>query len=403
MRIIQVNKFLYPKGGADKYCLTLITELKTLGHDTIPFSMSDERNISSPWSKYFSQNIDYHQAGSSLQKASRLIWNREAAAKFAKLLDDTKPDLIHCHNIYHQLSPSILVEAKKRKIPVVMTLHDYKLICPNYLLFSHGQICERCVGRSPWHCLSHNCYNSYTRSALASLESWLHNKVWHVYRNNIDLLIAPSQFLKSKMISGGWAADKIMVLANPAPQLNFNSSAGQNLLYFGRLSKEKGVDILIQALKNTTEQLDIVGTGPSELKLKELVTKLELTNRVTFHGHKQDEELHNFIALAKVVILPSIWYENMSLVLLESLSQGKLIIASDLGGNPELIEEGRTGWLFPAGDVLALASKIKLLNTLTPEQQTTIQTNIKAKLEPLILNRHLKKLEDLYQSLAKKK
>jgi glycosyltransferase involved in cell wall biosynthesis len=403
MRIIQVNKFLHPQGGADKYFLTLTSELANLGHDIIPFGMNDDRNIKSPWSKYFSENINYHHQGNLLKKSSRLIWNKEAAVKFAKLLDETKPDLIHCHNIYHQLSPSILVEAKKRNIPVVMTIHDYKLICPNYLLFSHGQICQRCVGKSPWHCLSHNCYNSYSRSGLAALESWLHNKVWHVYRDNVDLFIAPSQFLKNKMISGGFADNTITVLENPAPSLDFSQESGQRLLYFGRLFPEKGVNTLIEALKDTEEQLDIVGTGPEETNLKELVAKLNLNNRVTFHGGKQGAELYSFIKQAKAVIVPSLWYENMSLVILESLAQGKLIIASDLGGNPELIEEGKTGWLFPAGDVIALTLKIKILNTITPEQKTTIQNNIKEKIEPLNLKYHLKRLEDLYQNLLSKR
>jgi glycosyltransferase involved in cell wall biosynthesis len=403
MRIIQVNKFLHPKGGADKYFLTLISELPSLGHEVIPFGMKDDRNIESPWSKYFSQYINYNQKGDLIKKSSRLIWNKEAATQFAKLLDEARPDLIHCHNIYHQLSPSILVEAKKRNIPVVMTLHDYKLICPNYLLFSHNQICERCLGKSPWHCLSHNCYNSYSRSALASLESWLHNRVWHVYRDNVDLFIAPSQFLKNKMISGGFSNDKIIVLENPAPQLDISQETGQNLLYFGRLFKEKGINILITALKDTNEKLDIVGTGPEETSLKELAAKLQLTDRITFHGGKQGAELYSFIKQAKAVIVPSLWYENMSLVILESLAQGKLIIASNLGGNPELIEEGKTGWLFPAGDVAVLASKIKALNTLTSEQLLEIQNNIKEKIEPLNLKYHLKRLEDIYQNLVNKK
>lgn len=403
MRIIQVNKFLYPKGGADKYCLTLINELATLGHEIIPFGMNDEKNISSTWSNYFSQNIDYHQSGSSLQKATRLIWNREAAVQFAKLLDASKPDLIHCHNIYHQLSPSILVEAKKSNIPVVMTLHDYKLICPNYLLFSHGEICERCVGHSPWHCLTHNCYNSYTRSALAATESWLHNKVWHVYRDCVDLFIAPSQFMKDKMIAGGWSENKIIVLTNPAPELNFSDESSDNLLYFGRLSKEKGVDVLIKALPSTIEKLDIVGSGDSEAELKELVSKLKLNDRVIFHGSKHGLELNNFIKSAKAVIVPSIWYENMSLVLLEALAQGKIIIASSVGGNPELIEEGKTGWLFPLGDSSALAAKINLLPTPSPEQRNTMLRNIKEKIEPLLLNKHLSRLENIYKLLLKSK
>ena len=398
MKIIQVNKFLYPKGGADKYCLTLIEELQKTGEIVIPFGMADSRNINSSWSQYFSENIDYHTPGNNFKIASRLIWNSEAASKFAKLLDDTKPDLIHAHNIYHQLSPSILVEAKKRQIPVVMTLHDYKLVCPNYLLFTHGAHCERCIKGSYINCLTHNCYNSYSRSGLAALESFLHNKVWHIYRDNVDLFISPSKYLKEKMVSAGWDANKIIVLINPAP-IYLPQPTGNRLLYIGRLSTEKGVDILLQALKLTDEQLDIAGTGPDEAKLKQLCYDLQLLDRVTWHGQLTGEALEKLKREAKAVILPSIWAENMSLVLLESLAYGKLIIASDSGGTPELIEDNKTGFLFTPGNIELLAQKINNLNTLTPEQKEQIAKAIKEKIAPLELNNHLSKLQGIYQKL----
>lgn len=399
MKIIQVNKFLYPKGGADKYCLTLIEELSKQGETIIPFGMADHRNIKSSWQEYFSENIDYHQAGNYFKIATRLIWNQEAAAKFAALLDKTKPDLIHAHNIYHQLSPAILVEAKKRKIPVVMTLHDYKLACPNYLMFNHGQNCERCLGGNYLNCLTHNCYNSYARSGLAALESFLHNKVWHIYRDNVDLFIAPSNYLKGIMIKAGWPADKIEVLINPAPTYTPSTEDNNRLLYLGRLSLEKGLETLLEALKFNNESLDIVGTGPDEAKLKELCTKLELNDRVSFHGFLNGEALEKIKRSAKAIVLPSLWAENMSLVLLESLSCGKLVIASNTGGSPELIIDKQTGFLFEAGNVYQLNEKIKALNELTKQQKEEFQEKIKIKIEPLNLSKHLERLKIIYQKL----
>lgn len=398
MKIIQVNKFLYPKGGADKYCLTLIEELGKLGHEVIPYGMADDRNIKSPWSSYFSEKIDYYQKGNGLKVALKLLWNKQAALKFGKLLDATKPDIIHCHNIYHQLSPSILKEGRKRKIPIVMTLHDYKLICPNYKLFTHGQVCERCVKGSVWNCLLHNCYNSYSRSALASLEAWLHLKAFPIYQKNIDLFISPSKFLKYKMWEAHWPEDKIIVLNNPASKFQ-PEAAGNNLLYFGRLSEEKGVRTLIEAIKLGNEHLDIVGTGPEEEKLKTLSQKLKLEKQITFHGIKQGEELDKFISQAKAVILPSVWNENMPLALLEAMAKGKIIIASRTGGTPELIEEGKTGYLFPAGNVKALADKIDYLNKIEDRERESLINNIKEKIEPLNIEKHLKTLEDIYLSL----
>lgn len=400
MKIIQVNKFLYSKGGADKYCLTLTGELEKLGDTVIPFGMADKHNLESVWSKYFSENINYHQKGNEFKIAARLIWNKEAAKKFAALLDETKPDLIHAHNIYHQLSPSILKEAKKRNIPVVMTLHDYKLICPNYLMFTHGHQCEKCLSGNYFNCLTHNCYNSYFKSGLAALESFLHNKVWHSYQNNIDLFISPSNYLKNKMVSAGWDANKIVVLNNPAPKYE-KQIDGKRLLYFGRLSKEKGVSDLIKALKLTDESLDIVGAGPCEEELKQLSLELGLENRITFHGQLLGEALEKLKREAKAVILPSIWAENMSLVLLESLAYGKLIIASDSGGTPELIKNNETGFLFPPGNIKALIQKINDLNNLTKEQREALASKIKDKIGPLELTEHLKELQKIYLNLKK--
>ncbi|MEI6835811.1 MAG: glycosyltransferase [Candidatus Falkowbacteria bacterium] len=398
LKIIQVNKFFYAKGGADKYFLTLIDKLSELDIEVVPFAMADPRNIDSSWNRYFSENIDYHQPKNVWKMALRLIWNREAAKKFGQLLDETKPDLVHAHNIYHQLSPAILLEAKKRKIPVIMTLHDYKLICPNYLMFSHGKPCNKCLKGNYLHCLTSNCYNSYPRSALAVLETYLHNKVWHTYQNNVDLFISPSEYLKQMMISAGWPADKIRVLINPAPTYK-ETSDGQNLLYFGRLAVEKGVDVLLRALKLTNEKLDIVGTGPEETNLKLLTKELGLADRVAFHGNQAGENLEEFKRIAKAVILPSVWAENMSLVLLESLAYGKLIIASASGGTPELIKDGETGWLFSPGNFQELAQKIKELNQLSPEKRKIMTGLIKDKIVPLELKNHLNSLIDIYKQV----
>ena len=401
MKIVQANKFLYPNGGADRYCCSLIEELPKIGIETIPFGMHDSKNIDSPWKKYFTENIKYHNIGLSYFKvAHRLIWNKEASKKFAQLLYDSKANLVHAHNIYHQLSPSILIAAKDKKIPIIMTLHDYKLICPNYLLFTHGQPCERCVKGSAWNCLKYNCYYSYPRSFLAALETYINNRGLHIYRDNVNLFISPSEYLKQKMIEGGYPADKITVLVNPAPSY-LPQPDGQNLLYFGRLSTEKGVDVLIRALQLTDEKLDIAGHGDDEDKLKTLVKELGLENRVTFHGYLGGELLEKFKREAKAVILPSVWAENMSLVLLESLAYGKIIIASDSGGTPELITDDQTGFLFKPGDVNELAEKINYLKKISISQRQTMAEAIKKKIVPLELSRHLDKLVNIYKQYAK--
>lgn len=399
MKILQVNKFLYPKGGADKYCLMLINELSKR-HEVFAFGMSDEKNVILINQEYFSQKLDYHQNGDSLKKAMRLIWNREAAQKFAKLLDKIKPDIIHAHNIYHQLSPSILKEARKRNIPVVMTLHDYKLICPNYLLFCKGKHCQKCLKGNYFHCLLNNCYESFFKSALATTESIIHNKILKSYQKGVKLFVAPSQYLKNLMLKAGFKDEKIIVLNNPAPETE-NNSEGSRLLYFGRLSKEKGVDLLLISLKDTNESLDIVGDGPLSNELKKLTQKLKLENRVTFHGHLEGEALLKIKREAKAVIVPSLWAENMSLVILESLALSKIVIASAMGGNPELIEHGKTGFLFLPNNQFDLADKINNLNSLSNDEKEKIKANICEKIKLLNLSKHLDSLEDIYQQVIK--
>lgn len=395
MKILQVNKFLYPKGGADKYCLMLINELSKK-HEVSAFGMSDKKNIVSVNQEYFSENLDYHQKGNSFKKAVRLIWNREAAQKFAKLLDKVKPDIIHAHNIYHQLSPSILKEARKRNIPVVMTLHDYKLICPNYLLFCKGRHCQKCLKGNYLHCLLNNCYGSFFRSALATTESIIHNKILKSYQKGVKLFIAPSAYLKKLMLKAGFENDKIIVLNNPAPEVE-DSPDGNRLLYLGRLSKEKGVDLLLKSLKDTNESLDIVGSGPLEDELKRLTKKLDLEGRVIFHGHLDGEALLEMKRGAKAVIVPSLWAENMSLVLLESLALSKTIIASTMGGNPELIEHNQTGFLFLSNNQSDLTDKINRLNSLSPDEKDKMKANIREKVKLLSLRKHLDSLENIYR------
>jgi len=397
MKILQVNKFLYAKGGADKYCLMLIEE-QSKNHEVTAFGMADINNTILSNQEYFSEKLDYHQNGQSLKKAIRLIWNKEAAAKFAKLLDQVKPDIIHAHNIYHQLSPSILKGAKKRKIPVVMTLHDYKLICPNYLLFCKGRHCQKCLKGNYFHCLLNNCYNSIFRSALATFESFLHNKILKSYDRGVELFISPSKYLRDLAIKAGFKENKILVLNNPAPEIK-SSLGGSRLLYLGRLSKEKGVTLLLKSLENLDEFLDIVGSGPEEENLKKLTKKLHLEDKVVFHGHLEGEALEKIKREAKAIIVPSLWAENMSLVLLESLSLGKIVIASAMGGNPELIEHEKTGLLFLPANYYDLSDKIKRLNSLSAAEKETMKTNILDKIEPLLLKHHLKALEKIYQKV----
>jgi len=409
MRVLQVNKFYYPSGGADKYCLYLEKALKAAGHEVAVFAMADPKNEPSPWSDYFVSPIDFHSPrwSEKVRLPGRMIYSREARRKFARLLDDFRPDIIHCHNIYHQLSPAILPEATKRKIPVIMHAHDYKLICPNYKLFTQEKFCRECPSKnSYWPCIKNNCYGHFSRSALASWEMYLHHKRWHIYEKNLDLLIAPSGFMKDQLIAAGWPTAKVALIYNPAPKVSQRvPSSGEEkdyLLYFGRLSAEKGVADLIAAIKDTGANLHLAGSGPEEIKLKKLAAPEIKSGQIKFLGQLAGGELVKEIGAAKAVILPSRWPENMPLALLESLAKGKMIIAAAVGGLPEIIQDGVNGFLYPPGETEALKAKIKTVIGLPEETREKIKAQAFATAKELDSDDHLEAIMNKYLILVKK-
>ena len=419
MKILQVNKFHYPRGGADKYYLDLSLSLEKAGHEVANFSMHHPKNLPSPWSKYWLTRISFNENLGFLARfkiIGRVIYSLEAKRKFKKIVKNFRPDIIHLHNIYHHISPSILSVARRFKIPVVMHLHDYKLICPNHTLFVKGKNCDSCRGHKYFNCVKKRCLkNSFFASLLVALEMYIHHRVLKIYQKNISLFIAPSEHMRKACFYFGWdkiAKDKFLVVYNSySPELivaqeslnnqesvssenNFNSQENY-LLYFGRLGEEKGIDVLLNAISATEERLKIVGSGEEEAKLKAKVESLEL--RVEFLGYKSGEELRLLITKAKAIVMPSIWQENMPLSLLEAMSLGKTVIASKIGGFPEIIEDGLSGFLFEPGNFRDLASKI---NALKNHDLNLIGAQAKDRVKDLSPENNLKKVLEVYKSLV---
>lgn len=403
MKILQVNKFNYIRGGAEKYFIDLSKELEKAGHEVAVFSMKHPKNFKSKWEKYFVSRISFNEASlrDKLLAPFRILYSFEAKIKFKKLIKDFKPDIIHIHNIYHQISPSILSVAKKYKIPVVMHVHDYKLICPNYQLFVDNQICYRCRGGKYYKCLKHKCFKkSYLKSFLAAIEMYFHHRILNIYFKNIDLFIAPSNFMKETLVSFKVPEEKIKVIYNFTVINQVENQGGDYGLYFGRLSSEKGVDVLLKALALSKGDLKIkiVGSGPEEKQLKTLCDKLKLNNRVEFLGYKLGVELELIIKNAKVIFMPSIWAENMPFSLLESLSFSKVVIASKIGGMSELIEDNKSGFLFQNGDFKTLASKIDSLEHCDLRQ---IGQRARERVLDLNINKHLEEILKIYKQYVK--
>jgi len=406
MKVLQINKFYYLKGGSERYFFDLCRLLEQNRHQVIHFSMRSERNLPSIYHHYFAPKIDYQQSKSTLKKIKDAIYffsNPQANLKLEKLITDTKPDIAHLHNIYHQLSFSILSVLKKHKIPTIMTLHDYKLICPNYTLYRQGKICEKCQKGKYYYTVINKCIrNSYLASGLCCLEAYF-NYITNIYEN-IDLFIAPSNFLRKKFIQFGFPQHKIVHLPNFTNKSTEITCRPANndayILYFGRLSPEKGLLTLLNAMKLLPNiKLKISGQGSQENQLKKFIQENSLDN-ITFLGFNKGDSLKKLISQSTLIIIPSEWPENFPISILEAFSLGKPVIASNIGGLPELVQNNQTGLLFEPGNYIDLKNKIEqLLNNPLKIQkmgkiaQEAIKNNYSSEI-------HYKKIIKIYQTVT---
>ena len=369
--------------------------LEGAGHTVAVFGMNDPRNLFT--NEYFIDNIDYrHDRGAKkIRNAFKFIYNFDAREKFLRLARDFRPDVIHFHNIYHQLSYSLLPAAKELNIPMVMTLHDYKMISPNYNLFHHGKIDESAISGNYWKCLTKNCLENFWRSALAAAEAYF--RKWKKWELLVDAYIAPSDFLKKKFLQAGWEENKLRTIIYPCavPGVENSPRADQTVVFFGRLAPEKGIEVLLGAARRTPElNYQIIGTGPLADQIKNIIAINNLAN-VHLLGHLNGAELWRRVATAGLVVVPSLWYETGGpLTVAEALLSGTPVIASAIGSIPEILPPAM---LVPPNDAESLARKIKEWFAQPDLEKNNIisdlQKKTKEKYDPQL---YLKKLEDLY-------
>jgi glycosyltransferase involved in cell wall biosynthesis len=368
MRIIYCNKYNFAFSGTESYLFEVMDLMRTRGHATALFSMADPRGEPTPYDQQFVPLINLKSDGqSALQKvkmAGHVIYSLDAKRRIRRMIADFKPDVAHVRNIYHHLSPSILWELKAQKIPVIYHVNDFKMLCPSYNLVAHGQACERCKGGKFWHVVTEGCYAGSRSSALVlAAEAYAHRWL-KTYQRCVDLFLAPSQFVKDKLVESGFDEHKINVLPHfqKLPERSIPIlKPDAPILYFGRLSPEKGVGDLLQAMQQLPAiQLQIAGDGPQREELERLSQNLNLRN-VEFAGHRKGTGLDQLIAAARFTIFPSHAYETMGKSILESYAWKRPVIASDLGSRRELVKDGLTGLLFPVGNVQKLAEAISLL------------------------------------------
>jgi len=364
MNILQAHKYYWHRDGASNAMLFLASLLEGEGHSVIPFAMKQKESLESKYSKYFVSEMNLRESeklsfSKKIGYAGRMIYSREAKKNMKALLRDEKIDVAHLHNIYHHISPSILPVLKKSGVKIVMTLHDYKLLSPNYSLFHHGEIHEE--DGQGWYvsCIRNKCMkDSRMQSAVATAEMIFHHKIMRYYERYVDHFIAPSQFMLDTCVRFGWDKRKFSYIPNPIDTSRFKptKTSGEYVAYIGRLSEEKGVHILLDAAKQNPDiPHKIVGAGPQEVMLRSKVRKEKIDN-VEFVGFKTGKELDTFFVQARVLVTPSIWYENNPLSVLEPKAMGKVVIGSDIGGIPELLPRKL---LVKPGDSRTLAKKIK--------------------------------------------
>ncbi len=367
MKVLNVNKYFYIKGGAETYYFELTNMLRKHNNEVMEFSMKHENNFESKYSKYFIDNIDYYTQTKPHQKignALKIIYSREAKRKLNSLLSKEKPDIAHLQNFHHQLSTSILDVFEKYDIPVVYTAHDLKLVCGNYKMLTDEGICEACKGHKYENCIKKRCVkNSLANSVVTYLEMTRAYKKKMI--DKIDYIVTPSRFYRDKMIEFGVDPDKIEFIPNFIDQSNYVPcyESDDYFVYFGRLAEEKGVFTLLDAMKMVNgPKLYIIGGGPLEDEIKKRVElDSDLSKKVELLGYKKGEELKDLLKRAKFNILPSEWYENGPYSVLEMMCLGKPTIGANIGGIPDLVRNGECGYLFESGNYKDLAAKINML------------------------------------------
>lgn len=349
MNIIYANNHNYIRGGAEKVYFDEINMFKAKGHKVAELSYNDNNSIK--YENYNEELLDDFNMN-IFKKLGNIFWNYEAATKLEKKLTEKKYQIFHGHNIHTRLSPSIIFKAKEYGLKTIITLHDLKYVCPHYTMLHNNKICEDCKGGSYYHALLNRCHkNSYVKSAIVAAE--LYNFQRLKLYDNVDAFITPSLFFMKKYKEMGFKG-KIVHIPNfiEVPK-HINTSTispkNKNYLFVGRLSYEKGILVLLEAFKNNKFTLDIVGDGPLKSMLIDYVNKNNFQDRVNFYGHLPTSDVLQMVVNAQALIIPSEWYENAPITILEALSVGKIVLGSDLGGIPEMVHDSKNGFLFASG------------------------------------------------------
>jgi len=407
MRVLHVNKFLYRRGGAEGYLLDLAHLQRAAGDEVAYFGMTHPDNDRPlRYAEHFPPYVELDPAPRGLRPritaAGRMIWSPASRRGLARVIEDFQPDVVHLHNIYHQLSPSVLAAARAAGVPCVLTMHDYKLACPSYQLLDRGAACQACVEAGPLAAARRRCKDgSVTASTLLAVESWLHRQL-RAY-DPVGVFVSPSRFLADVMRRAGVYPDRMRVVNHfvDAGAVPAKENPGGGVLFAGRISPEKGVDVLVEAVAMLPDGIpvDVAGDGPARTAVRELAERVA-PGRIRFHGRVDKARLQELTRSAAVVAVPSRWQENQPMAVLEAFAAGVPVVGTDLGGLPELITSGVDGEVVPAGDPAALAAALRRMVD-DPRRAYRMGRAGRARIErdfaPAV---HLDRLREVYRTAA---
>lgn len=401
MRILHVNKFLYRRGGAEAYMDDVAALQVEAGHEVEFFAMDHPENQESRFSASFPSYVELEPQPPGLlskaKAAGRVVWSTSARRGMSEVVDAFRPDVVHLHNVYHQLSPSILRPLAERGIPAAMTLHDYKLACPTYQFLDGGVLCEACIGGDYTQAVRRRCKGgSLTGSALAAFELWLHRTA-NAY-GPVGRFVCPSRFMAGKMAEAGVFPDRLRWMPHfiDAAAIAPKGRPGGPVVFAGRLSAEKGVDTLIDAVSRAGLELRIAGDGPERDRLETLASR-RAPGQVSFLGRLPKADVLELFRAASVVAVPSRWFENQPMTVLEAFACAVPVVASDLGGLSELVDPGLDGDLVPPDEPEALATTLQAI-VAHPGTALAMGANARTKVESQFSPaRHLAGLDAIYE------
>lgn len=349
MRILLVHNFYQLPGGEDHMILAEHELLARNGHRVEIFSVSNEEIVGLP---------------AKLKTAWHAVYSRSSRRLLSAKISEFRPDLVHVHNFFPLLTPSIYDACIDAGVPVVQILHNYRILCPGARFVRNSRVCEDCMTGSPYRAAIYGCYRNSRMGTLAVARMVAHHRREKTWQNKVDCFIALTEFARRKFIEGGLPAHKIAVKPNfiyPDPGCKSISENGKYALFVGRLSPEKGLKTLLEAwniLKSIP--LKIVGGGPLKAEIEGIIKEIEFRD-VDIIGHCSHEHVLTLMKEASFLIFPSEGYETFGLVAIEAFACGIPVIASQIGALGEIVEDGENGLHFTPGDPVDLAAKVKNL------------------------------------------